>query len=246
MMQNKTEVLGNDAEYLEELNGVDRAIASRFSARAFLPDPVPQTLIRRILDVARWAPSGSNMQPWRVYVATGAVRDAVEKDILDSFFAGESGHERDFKYYPDSFFEPYIGRRRACGIGLYQTLGIAKGETEKIQQARARNFRFFDAPVGLFFTLHRDLQTGSWLDLGMFLQSIMVSARGHGLHSCPQAAFATYHKVIRPILSIPDDQILACGMSLGYADPDAVVNGFRPEREPVDSFATFHGFEEGA
>jgi len=235
--------MANDEKYLSTLNPVDRAIASRFSTRAFLKTPVDQSKIEHILEVSGWAPSGTNMQPWQVYVTSGAAQKSLSDAICDAYFSGEQGHERGWKYYPDEFFEPYKGRRRACGIGLYQTLGIGKGETEKMKQQRARNYKFFDAPVGMIITIHKDLEIGSWMDLGMFLQNIMVAARGHGMHTCPQAAFSDYHKIIREQLDVSDDEIVVCGMSLGYADPDAVVNSFRPAREPVSSYTRFVGFE---
>lgn len=233
----------NDEASLQALNSVDRAIVSRGSTRAFLPTPLPRSLVEQILTVAGWAPSGTNMQPWQVYVLSGGVRQKLSEAICKAFFAGEKGHVRGWKYYPDEFFEPYKARRRACGIGLYQTIGIGKGETEKMKTQRARNYAFFDAPVGMIYTIHKDLEIGSWMDLGMFLQNVMVSARGHGLHSCPQAAFSDYHKIIRSHLGIPDEEIVVCGMSMGYADPDAVVNGFRPDREPLPSYANFNYFE---
>ena len=239
----KSKIMASDEKYLSTLNPVDRAIASRFSARAFLKTPVSRSEIEHLLEVAGWAPSGTNMQPWQVYVTSGAVQKKLSEAICKAFFSGEKGYDRGWKYYPDEFFEPYKGRRRACGIGLYQTLGIGKGETEKMKQQRARNYKFFDAPVGMIITIHQDLEVGSWMDLGMFLQNVMVSARGQGLHTCPQAAFSDYHKIIRSHLDIPDDEIVVCGMSLGYGDPDAVVNSFRPEREPVSSYARFIGFE---
>ena len=244
-MQNKNmNTLANDEDYLKGLNAVDQAIASRFSVRAFLSKPVPRQKVEHILEIAAWAPSGTNMQPWQVYVVSGATQKKLSDAIREAFFMGEAGHSRGWKYYPDDFFEPFKSRRRKCGIGLYQTLGIGKGETEKMKNQRARNYAFFDAPVGFIYTIHKDLEIGSWMDLGMFLQNVMVSARGQGLHTCPQAAFSDYHKIIRDHLGVPDDEIVVCGMSIGYADPNAVVNSFRPEREPVSEFANFEGFED--
>ena len=218
---------------------VDDAITTRRSMRAFLPTPVPRTLVEHILEVAARAPSGTNMQPWKVYVVTGQRKDDLSQVILDAYESGADGHKREWTYYPEEFFEPYKSRRRTVGWGLYGLLGIERGEVEKMKAARARNYVFFDAPVGLIFVIDRKLEIGSWLDYGMFMQNIMVSARGHGLHTCPQAAFAQYHKIIRDQLDVPEDHVVVCGMSIGYADPDATVNTLETERAAVDEFVTF-------
>jgi nitroreductase len=218
---------------------VDEAIASRRSVRAFLPTPVPRALIEKILEVSARAPSGTNMQPWKVYVVTGDKKRALSQEIIESFERGEKGHDRSWKYYPDEFFEPYKSRRRTVGWGMYGAIGIERGETEKMKAQRARNYKFFDAPVGMIFAIDERLEIGSWLDYGMFMQNIMVSARGHGLHTCPQAAFSDYHRIIRRHLGIPDDHVVICGMSMGYADESAPVNKFVTERAPVEEFTTF-------
>ncbi|MBT6095303.1 MAG: nitroreductase [Rhodospirillaceae bacterium] len=218
---------------------VEDAITSRQSIRRFLDTPVPRELISRLLQVAGRAPSGSNIQPWRVYVLDGARKQALVDALLADHADGMPDYPREYNYYPLEFPEPYLARRRACGWGLYGALGIERGENERMTAQHARNYAFFDAPVGMIFTIDDFLQPGSWLDYGMFLQSIMVAARGHGLHTCAQAAFATYHKTIREQLSVPDGQTIICGMSLGYADPDAPENAFTPEREPVEAYTTF-------
>jgi nitroreductase len=217
---------------------VDEAITSRRSVRAFLPDPVEEATIREILDVAAWAPSGTNMQPWRVYVTIGETKERVSRAILDSGLRAE--HARgEYKYYPDKFFEPYYARRRAVGYALYGHLGIGKRDVNQMRAQHDRNFVFFDAPVGMIFTIDRRLNQGSWVDYGMFLQNIMVAARARGLHTCPQAAFAPYHHQIRPVLGIADDEIVVCGMALGYEDPSKPENNLRTERAPLDEWATF-------
>ena len=221
---------------------VEYAITSRSSIRAFLPTPVPRETIERILAAASYAPSGSNMQPWKVRVITGAVKDRLCAQVMAAH-DGDGSPDRGFKYYPEPFPEPYLSRRRATGWGLYGTLGIAKGDKDAMHRQHGRNYLFFDAPVGLIFTIDRALEIGSWLDYGTFLQNIMVMARGLGLHTCPQAAWASQHTTVCRVLDIPDDEILMCGMALGHADPDAVENGFRPVREPVSAFTTFAGFE---
>ena len=217
---------------------VDEAIISRRSVRAFLPDPVDETTVREILDVASWAPSGTNMQPWRVYVATGQTKERISRAILESGLRAEKARG-EYKYYPDKFFEPYYARRRAVGYALYGHLGIGKRDVGQMRAQHDRNFLFFDAPVGMIFTIDRRLNQGSWVDYGMFLQNIMVAARARGLHSCPQAAFAPYHQQIRPVLGIPDEEIVVCGMALGYEDPSAPENNLRTDRAPLDEWVTF-------
>jgi nitroreductase len=221
-------------------NPVDDAIASRRSIRAFLPTPVPRRTVEEILAVSSRAPSGTNMQPWKVHVVTGAAKDRLATTVRNAFLDRRGGHEQEYKYYPDRFPEPYLTRRRKVGWDLYGLLGIEKGDTERMRQQHARNHIFFDAPVGMIFTIDRALEIGSWLDYGMFLENIMVAARGRGLDTCPQAAFAPFHKVIRAELGIPESEIVICGMSLGYGDPDAPENALVTERAPVGEFATFH------
>jgi len=221
-------------------NPVDDAIASRRSVRAFLPTPVPRRIVEEILAVSSRAPSGTNMQPWKVHVVTGAAKHRLATAVVGAFLDHRDGHEQEYKYYPDRFPEPYLTRRRKVGWDLYGLLGIEKGDTGRMRQQHARNHIFFDAPVGMIFTIDRALEIGSWLDYGMFLENIMVAARGRGLDTCPQAAFAPFHKVIRVELGIPESEIVICGMSLGYGDPDAPENGLVTERAPIGEFATFH------
>jgi len=222
---------------------VDDAIVSRRSVRAFLPTPVPRALIEHILEVASRAPSGTNMQPWNVHVVAGEAKEKMSRAILDAFEAGGEEHKRAWKYYPDELFEPYLGRKRAVGWGLYGLLGIGKNDRTQMKAQRAQNYLFFGAPVGMFFTIDDRLEIGSWLDYGMFIQNIMISARGHGLHTCPQAAFADYHRIIRAFLGIPQDHTVICGLSIGYEDTAAVVNRLRTDRVPVGEFARFIGYE---
>ncbi|MCT8997002.1 nitroreductase [Chelativorans intermedius] len=218
---------------------VDAAITSRRSVRAFLPDPVDEQTIRDILAVASRAPSGTNMQPWKVYVVTGEAKTRLSQAILSSGIRPEKAEWDEYKYYPDKFFEPYLSRRRAVGFALYSLLGIGRREVEKMRAQHDRNFVFFDAPVGMIFTIDRRLNKGSWIDHGMFLQSIMIAARGRGLHTCPQAAFAPYHRIIRPILGIPDEEIVVCGMALGHEDPTKPENRLRSERAALEEFVSF-------
>ena len=218
---------------------VDEAIVSRRSVRAYLPDPVNDETIRDILNVAARAPSGTNMQPWKVYVTKGQRKKAIADAILNSGIRAEKAVWDEYKYYPDQFFEPYLARRRAVGFALYGALGIGRRDVERMRAQHDRNFVFFDAAVGLIFTIDRRLNMGSWVDYGMFLQSIMIAARGRGLHTCPQAAFAPYHRQIRPVLGIPDEEIVVCGMALGYEDETKPENSLRTERADLEEFVTF-------
>jgi nitroreductase len=220
---------------------VDEAILSRRSVRAFLPDPVDDRLIREILELGSRAPSGTNMQPWQAYVVRGETKAEIGRVILDSGIRAERIEWEEYKYYPDKFFDPYLARRRAVGYALYATLGIDRRDVEGMRAQHDRNFLFFDAPVGILFTIDRRLNKGSWIDHGMMLQTVMIAARARGLHTCPQAAFAPYHRYIRPIIGMSDEEILVCGMALGYEDASKPENGFRTEREPVDGWVTFVG-----
>ena len=223
----------------EPANNVTAAITTRHSIRAFLSTPVPRKVVEDILSVARRAPSGTNMQPWWVYVVTGEGKNRLSDALVKAHDGGASAWTPEYQYYPNDFQEPYKSRRRKVGWDLYGLLDIERGQKEKMHQQHGRNFRFFDAPVGLMFTVDRELKIGSWLDYGMFIQNVMLAAREKGLHTCPQAAFTGHHQVIRECLPIPDEQSLVCGMSLGYADPDAIENSLITEREPVDSFTRF-------
>lgn len=220
---------------------VDAAIGSRRSIRAFLPDPVPRPVIERILTVAGRAPSGTNTQPWKVHVLTGAALQRLSQAILEVCRDPQllAQHKDEYAYYPTRWVEPYLSRRRKVGWDLYGLLGIGRADKERIWAQHQRNYRFFDAPVGLIFSIDRVMEQGSWLDYGMFLQSVMVAARARGLDTCPQAAFVQFHRLIRAQLGIGEDQAIVCGMSLGRADPDRVENTLVTEREPVQNFARF-------
>ena len=226
-------------EDLDEAAIVDEAITSRRSVRAFLPTAVDDGELRQILRVAARAPSGTNMQPWKVYVVTGEKKQALSDAILNSGIRAEKIEWDEYVYYPDHFFEPYLTRRRTVGFALYNLLGIGRREVERMRAQHDRNFVFFDAPVGMIFTIDRRLNKGSWVDHGMFLQSIMIAARARGLHTCPQAAFAPYHRQIRPLLDIPDEEIVVCGMAIGYEDTTKPENQLRSERADLDEFVTF-------
>jgi len=228
---------GSVARTLEE------AILSRRSLRAFKPDPVPRETVERILALASRAPSGTNIQPWHVYVVAGEARDRLTRAMHEEYLRhGEDGWKREFEYYPSKWRDPYLARRRKIGWDLYGLLGIAKGDRDRTHHQHARNYLFFDAPVGLVVTLERDLPVGAWLDTGMFLQNVMLAARAFGLDTCPQAAIGSAHTVLRRELGIPQAEVVVCGMSLGYARADAVENTLVTGREPVAGFAKFFGY----
>lgn len=224
---------------MTEPNAVDAAIISRRSVRGFRPDPVPVATIRDLIALAGRAPSGSNIQPWKAHVVTGAALARLTAALTAAHDSG-TPEAREYEYYPVNWRDPYLGRRRALGWQLYGLAGIAKGDREGAKRQMGRNFTFFGAPVGLVFTIDRDLEQGSWLDVGMFLQTLMLAARGRGLDTCPQAAIASYPAVVRKELGIPESELVLCGMALGFADPDEPVNGVRAEREPVEAFTVFH------
>ena len=224
-----------------ETAAVDAAITSRHSMRAFLPTPVPRETVEAILRVAARAPSGTNIQPWQVHVLTGAAKQRLSDRISTIYEnpAELAQHEREYDYYPKEWTSPYLDRRRKVGWDLYGLLGIAKTDKAGMHRQHGRNYRFFDAPVGLIFSIDRVLQQGSWMDYGMFLQNIMVAARARGLHTCPQAAFTQFHRLIAEELAFKPEQMLVCGMALGHADSAAVENSLVTERAAVSEFAHF-------
>jgi nitroreductase len=220
---------------------VDEAIRSRRSVRAFLPAEVPQPTIVEILDVAARAPSGTNIQPWRVYVLTGSSKKAFSAKVLaahnDPVALLEQTEE--YAYYPRKWVSPFIERRRKIGWDLYGLLGLTREDKVGIHAQHGRNYVFFDAPVGLLFTIDRVIELGSWLDYGMFLENIMVAARARGLDTCPQAAFTPFHRIVKEHLQLPENEKFVCGMSLGFADPSRIENSLVTEREPAAKFTTF-------
>ncbi len=220
---------------------VDQAITSRRSMRAFLPQPVAQEDIAAILEVAARAPSGSNTQPWKVYVVTGATLERLSAAIAAAYLdpAQAATHKEEYDYYPREWVSPYVDRRRKVGWDLYALLGLTRDNKTGMQAQHARNYAFFDAPVGLIFTIDRIMEQGSWLDYGMFLQNVMVAARGRGLDTCAQAAFTQFHKVIAEVLQLPDSEQLVCGMALGYADHSKIENSLVTERAALGDFAKF-------
>ncbi len=221
---------------------VAQAITSRMSVRAFTPQPVPREVIAELLQTASRAPSGTNTQPWKVYVLQGASQAALVDEVCAAHDAIRAQPElaadyrEAYDYYPEQWVSPYIDRRRENGWGLYGLLGIGKGDKDKMHAQHQRNFRFFDAPVGLMFTIDKVMGRGSLVDYGMFMQNLMVAARGRGLHTCPQAAWNGFAKIILPHIGAGADEMLVCGMALGYADESELVNTFHTPRVPVDEF----------
>jgi nitroreductase len=222
---------------------VDAAITSRHSIRAFLPMQVERDDIEKILEVAARAPSGTNTQPWKVYVLTGSSKEKLSSDILHAYHDPVlvKQHTEEYHYYPNQWVSPYLERRRKVGWDLYGLLELTRDNKAGMQAQHARNYTFFDAPVGLIFTIDRIMEKGSWLDYGMFLQNIMIAARGRGLDTCPQAAFTQFHEIIKTNLNLHADETVVCGMALGYADPQKIENTLITEREPVSHFAKFLG-----
>ena len=224
---------------------VDDAIRSRRSVRAFLPTPVSREVVAEILEVAGRAPSGTNIQPWKtVHVLAGDAKAELTRRILEVFDDPDAAeeHTEDYPYYPAEWVSPYIERRRKIGWDMYGLLGIGKGDRDRMHAQAGRNYAFFDAPVGFIFTMDRIMRDGGFLDYGMYLENIMIAARGRGLDTCPQQAFTRFHRVIEDVLGIPATERVVCGMALGYADPAAAINALQTEREPVDKLARFHGF----
>ncbi|WP_395665804.1 nitroreductase family protein [Methylocella sp.] len=226
---------GDDARQTAVLE----AISGRRSVRGFLAEPVPRETLEKILTVAARAPSATNTQPWRVRVLTGATRARLSAAILAEREGGAIEPPPEYDYYPKSWPEPYLARRRALGWTLYALLGIKKGDQDAARRWQDNNFRFFGAPVGLIFTLDRKLATGSFMDVAMFVENIAVAARAFGLDTCPQAAFAHYHATIRRELALDEEELVVCGMALGRADEAAPANRLESAREPLENFAVF-------
>jgi nitroreductase len=222
-------------------NRIDEIVAGRFACRAFSDAPVPRRTIEQILRVARFAPSGANIQPWHVYVLSGAARNRVSAALLEAHETSRDEHASEYRYYASNLPEPYLNRRQEFGRLFYGSLGIAQTDVEARSRQTTKNYAFFGAPVGLIVTIDRRLEVGSWLDLGMFVQNVLLVAAGRGLQSCPQETFAKYHRILRPLLSIPAEQMVVCGISIGRAKGEAKER-LMP-RADVDEFATFAGFE---
>ena len=225
---------------LPQANPVDTAIISRRAVRGFLPTPVDQATLIRLLNLAARAPSGTNMQPWRVIALAGQPLADFTTALVEAFPAETGGSER--PYYPSPQYEPYLSRRRKLGWDLYGTLGIARGETEKMKAHVARNLQFFGAPVGLICVIDRKLQIGSWIDYGAFLQTLAIGARGMGLDTCHMAIFAEFPNTVRRLIGLTEDDIVLCGVAIGHEDRAAPANALVTSRVPAEAFTEFRGF----
>lgn len=226
------------AEACETRLSVLEAVEGRRSIRRFLPEPVSQETIARILAAAARAPSGTNFQPWHVHVVVGETRDRLSRAVIAAAEAGDRSDE--YAYAPVPLPEPYLSRRREVGYALYRLYGIERTDYESRKRAMLRNFEFFGAPMGLFFTMEKSLLHGSWLDCGMFMQNVMVLARAFGLETCPQQAWCEYGRVVHEQLGIPDTHVVLSGMAIGKSDPSAPENSLISERVDVAQFTRFH------
>jgi nitroreductase len=217
---------------------VTDALKARISVRAFKPDPLPEALVREIVDIARYAPSGGNLQPWKLIAVAGAERDAV----VGLARANLPGNEDDRPVYPANLWEPYRSRRFKVGEDMYALLGIGRDDKSARYAHLARNFAFFGAPVGLFFVIERRMGHGQWAHLGMFMQSVALAAIEHGVSSCMQEAWARLRAPLHKHFGLAEDEMIYSGMALGYADESAPVNTLRSDRAPLDEIASFRGF----
>jgi nitroreductase len=228
----------------DEPEAVDAAIKRRCAARSFTSRPVAKQTITEILDVARFAPSGANIQPWRVYVVAGTKRTEISRALLQAHEEARDQHASEYQYYAATLPEPYSSRRDQFGRLFYGSLGIQQSDVIGRARQTSKNYEFFGAPVGLIIAIDRRLQVGSWLDLGMFIQNVMIAAGARGLQTCPQETFAKYHALLRTLLPIPPEEIVVCGMSIGFGSDENVSAGSLMPKVAVGEFAQFVGFED--
>ena len=222
---------------------VFEAVATRYSCRAFLPTPVPEQTVRDILDRAARAPSGGNVQPWRVHALAGKRLEALRAVVCSRLDELPRFEGAEYDIYPRDLKQPYESRRQRSGVLLYQSIGVTRDDRAGRYKQYARNFLFYDAPIGLFFSIDRSMGPPQWSDLGGYIQTVMLLARAHGLHACAQEAWTHLHKTLPSFLKLPPEYIIFCGMALGHADTDAPINNWRAPREPLEAFALFDGFE---
>lgn len=230
---------------LQPNNDVEKIILDRHSVRAFTAQDVSRDTIQDILSKASFAPSGTNTQPWKVYVVQGNKKCQITAQVVasvNSVYQGQvdkKSFQAPYLYYSEQWFEPYLSRRRENGWAMYKLLGIAKGDKSAMHEQQLRNFKFFDAPVGLFFTTHKALEAGAKMAIAMLMQNIMLIAKAQGLDTCPQASWNDYHQIIMPILGASDEEVFICGISLGYADLSSEINRLRTPRESINNFVQF-------
>jgi nitroreductase len=218
------------------------AVASRYSCRAFLPKPVPENIVRDIVELAARAPSAGNMQPWRVYALAGEPLDRLKALLAPRMSELPKGEGTDYTIYPGPLGEPYHRRRAEVGELLYKSIGIPREDKAARYRQFARNWQFFGAPAGLFFAREKSHGPAQWADIGGYLQTVALLARGYGLDTCPQQAWVSFHRTVRSFLDLPDHLMIYSGMSLGFADPEAPINRWRSPRAPLEQFASFSGF----
>jgi nitroreductase len=219
------------------MNIID-AIKQRHSTRAFIDKPVAPETIEMLLDAARFAPSGVNTQPWQVAVLSGESKLRLQQQIEQAFRDGVKA-DPDYTYYPREWREPFKARRRACGLQLYESMDVSMDDRGKRTDLWAANYRAFDAPVMLLFFMDGAMQTGSFMDYGMFMQNLMLAAMEYGLATCPQASLAEYASIVKQALDYPADSILLGGMALGYENTDARINSYRTPRQAVADFTRY-------
>lgn len=222
---------------------VTEAVQSRRSVRAFLDRPVPADVLREAVDLAARAPSGGNLQPWRIYVIAGPVLADLRDRVAGRLQHADPTERPEYAIYPPNLWEPHRTERFELGEAMYATLGIPREDKAGRLRQFAQNFEFFGAPAGLFCYIDRRMGPPQWSDLGMYLQTLMLLLRERGLDSCPQECWSVYPKTVASVLQPPAELMLFCGMAIGYADPDAPVNRLRSHRLPLDRFAEFRGFE---
>ena len=218
---------------------VSEAVARRTSVRAFKPDPIPGAVVREILQKAQRAPSGGNLQPWRVHALAG--------EPLARFKALASTtpmQEPEYDVYPPDLWEPFRTRRFVCGEDLYASIGIPREDRPARFRQLARNTEFFGAPVGLFFCIDRKLGPPQWSDVGMYMQTVMLLAQEQGIDTCPQEYWARYPKTVAEFVGMPDDHMVFSGMAMGYRDDSHPINSWRTRRDPFEVWCAMDGFED--
>ncbi len=230
---------------MQNYEAVKSVMEHRHSVRAYTNQTVEKSVIEELLHLASRAPSGTNIQPWQAYVVTGEKLNTIVNKVCsvhdamrdDPTLANQ--YTKTFDYYPPEWFEPYLGRRRENGFSLYGLLDIKKGEKDKMHAQHQQNYKFFGAPVGIFFTLHKDLGEGAKMDLAMFMQNLMLAADAKGLGTCAQAAWNEFHSIVLPELGAGEEEQLTAAMSLGYPDETAIINTFATPRLDVSEFTKF-------